>query len=409
MNWICFQIGSRENYNIPVALNELNKLELLVTDIWINRSNPIHRVLILLFPSLSNRSNRNIPYDKVRNFNIIFIPITIIERLFQFFINKNFNINSDITFQRYSARFLDEYVSRRNDKFLVFSYNYSAEKIFEVSKRYGMYNVLGQIDAGPEAGKINRNLYEKYFKHRIVPNDLYLKYGKNWMNECKLADKIILNSEWSRKLLFKAGIPEDKIFIIPVIYSRPRESESFPRQYPDRFTNTRPLEVLFLGSLKIMKGTLLLLEAAKVLMDKPVRFTLVGHLKMPGVLLKNVPENVQIIKGVNKSRVHEYYKRADIFILPTYSDGFAVTQLEAMAWKLPVIVSENCGKVISDGIDGWLLNELSEEEISDRICSVLENPKMLVEASGRINDLNDFSMANLKANLKILESEIKEN
>jgi len=409
MNWICFQIGSRENYNIPVALSDLNKLELLVTDIWINRSNPIHRVLILLFPSLSNRSNPNIPHDNIRSFNFIFIPITIIERLFQFFINKNFNINSDKTFQKKCARFLEEYVSRRNDKFLIFSYNYSAEKIFEVSKRYGMYNVLGQIDAGPEAGKINRNLYEKYFDHRIVPNDLYLKYGNNWMNECKMADKIILNSEWSRKLISKAGVPEDKIFIIPVIYSRPPESKLFARQYPDKFTNIRPLEVLFLGSLKIMKGTLLVLEAAKVLKDKPVRITLVGHLKMPGVLLKNIPQNAHIIQGVNKSRVHEYYKRADIFILPTYSDGFAVTQLEALAWKLPVIVSENCGKVINDGVDGWLLNELSVEEISDRICSVLENPKMLVEASGHINDLNDFSTANLKANLEILESEIEKD
>ena len=41
------------------------------------------------------------------------------------------------------------------------------------------------------------------------------------------------------------------------------------------------------------------------------------------------------------------------------SDGFAITQLEAQAYRLPVIASKFCGKVVENGFDGIVLDEPS--------------------------------------------------
>jgi len=409
MNWICFQIGARERYNYPVVLNRIDRLELLVTDIWINKRKPLHNFLVAIFPSLSSRTNENIPHNKVKSFNIIFIPLTIIERLLQLVLNKNFSISIDKTYQKKCVTYLKEYLSDNNDKKIVFSYNYTAEKIFELSKKFKMLTVLGQIDAGPEAGKINRELYKRYFGDQVKPNDLYLKYGSKWIKECTLANSIIVNSKWSKKLLIKSGVSEKKIIIIPVVYSPTPESKLFVRTYPEKFTEKRPLRVLFLGSIKLMKGVPLILDVARKLIDKPVQFTLVGHLKMPARLLRNLSPNVSIIKGVPPQMADMFYQNSDLFILPTYSDGFAITQLEAQAWKLPVLVSKNCGNVVSDGKNGWILNELSFSEVFKKINIVLEDPGLLDVASKNANDLERFSHGQLIKNLVMFENEIKEN
>ena len=51
---------------------------------------------------------------------------------------------------------------------------------------------------------------------------------------------------------------------------------------------------------------------------------------------------------VSREDTARYYRDADVFLFPTYSDGFGLTQLEAQAWKLPIIASVFCGAVVED-------------------------------------------------------------
>ncbi len=70
-----------------------------------------------------------------------------------------------------------------------------------------------------------------------------------------------------------------------------------------------------------------------------------------------------------------------MFILPTLSDGFAITQLEALAQRLPVIVSKNCGDVVLDGVNGVKLKALDEEQLRDVLHDCMSNPMQLAEMS----------------------------
>jgi glycosyltransferase involved in cell wall biosynthesis len=132
------------------------------------------------------------------------------------------------------------------------------------------------------------------------------------------------------------------------------------------------LKVLFLGQVILRKGIIPLLESSKILRDYPLEFIIVGSLGITKPSPQEYP-NVKWIGSVPRSMTADYYQKADVFIFPTLSDGFGLTQLEAQAWKLPIIASRCCGEVVVDGVNGWLLDEVSGEAISNLIHSILKD------------------------------------
>src|SRR4030095_4050895 len=161
--------------------------------------------------------------------------------------------------------------------------------------------------------------------------------------------------------------PAEKISIIPLAYETPgvrgQKSAAFAeapaarevreaRLYPDRFTHERPLRVLFLGLVNLRKGVARLLEAARILRDEPVEFWMVGPVEIANASTITSAGQLKWFGPVTRNQAAGFYRNADLFILPTLSDGFAITQLEAQAHGLPVIASRRCGEVVHDGING---------------------------------------------------------
>jgi glycosyltransferase involved in cell wall biosynthesis len=106
--------------------------------------------------------------------------------------------------------------------------------------------------------------------------------------------------------------------------------------------------------------------------------------------------------------VREFYTRADVFVLPTISDGFALTQLEAMAHGLPVITTPNCGRVVTDGVDGFLIPPRDPAALARAIHVLAEDPERLQamrEAARQA--LARFRLDQLDSNLRTLESKLK--
>jgi glycosyltransferase involved in cell wall biosynthesis len=78
-----------------------------------------------------------------------------------------------------------------------------------------------------------------------------------------------------------------------------------------------------------------------------------------------------------RSEVAKHYRTADVFVFPTHSDGFGLTQLEAQSWKLPIVASRHCGEVVSDGLNGLILAEVTAEEIAASLLRLLHDPQSL--------------------------------
>jgi glycosyltransferase involved in cell wall biosynthesis len=88
-----------------------------------------------------------------------------------------------------------------------------------------------------------------------------------------------------------------------------------------------------------------------------------------------------------------------LYSQPSLTNAFGLTQLEAQAWKLPLVASRFCGDVVRDGINGVLLGEVSAEAIANALLYFVRNPSRLPEmAASSVLD-NRFSLNSLASSL----------
>ena len=378
--WLCCQLGAREHYAVPRALHISGLLDELVTDLWVRprRFHPALAGARVTAPNLSAltfalkaRATRTTGWK------------LICER--------------NAWFQR---RAVDQLVQTRNNGgHTVFAYSYAAEKIFKHARERGWRTVLGQIDSGPTEERIFTELHKQSNgAWESAPEE----YWDQWRSECELADQIVVNSTWSQQALLSEGVPAKKIRLLPVAYEPSAESKGFQRRYPNAFTTERPLRVLFLGLINLRKGIGQLFDAIKLTTREYVEFWFVGptQIRVPAELKKH--PQVRWFGIVPRLEVDHYYRNADVFILPTLSDGFGLTQLEAQSWKLPVIASRRCGEVVNDGVNGLILEEVSGQTIAAAVFQLLRSPDLLRAMSARSGVSDRFSLQTLASSLSNL-------
>lgn len=157
----------------------------------------------------------------------------------------------------------------------------------------------------------------------------------------------------------------------------------------------------FVGTLRPFKGVEYLIRAMKIIRQKnaDARLMLVGNGENREKLEKLVKElileeYVRFIGKVQNEEVPEYMVASDIFILPSLSEGFPVTVLEAMASGLPIIVTRVRGlqEIIKDGENGFLVEPKNPEQIAEKVLMLLEDEE-LRERISRNNKkrVNDYS------------------
>lgn len=380
MQWLCCQLGAREHYAVPRALRLTGSLAKLITDLWMRRVGRFHPGLAgarIAAPNLATlRFELKASFARENGWKLI--------------------SQRNEWFQRQAIAQLKR---TTNCDHTIFAYSYAAGEIFEFARARGWRTVLGQIDPGPAEERIVADLQKTSDnKWRPAPKE----YWDNWRRECSLADRVVVNSKWSRDALLAEGVPAQKIQIIPVAYESWTDTRSFQRLYPRAFSADRPLRVLFLGQINLRKGVRQLLDAVRLLNGEPVEFWFVGRTQI------RIPQDLRSHPqcrwfGVApRVKVDSYYRDADVFILPTLSDGFGLTQLEAQSWKLPVIASRYCGDVVRDGFNGVLLDEVSGEAIANVLRRFLQTPSTLSAMSTRSCVDDRFSLQTLASSLKSL-------
>ena len=312
-------------------------------------------------------------------------------------------------FQRKVVGALNSQLSTLSYQPILLSYSYAALEPFRFAKLHGWKTLLLQIDPGPEEERIVAEEVARVpglaGEWQAAPSE----YWASWRQECDLADRIIVNSEWSREGLMRSGVPSEKLTVMPLAYeaSEVGDQKSEVRQvrsYPARFTQERPMRVLFLGQVNLRKGVARLLEAARILRDEPVEFWIVGPVQIANAETAADNARVKWFGPVTRKETAEKYRAADVFILPTLSDGFAITQLEAQAYGLPVISSKCCGGVVENGRNGIILEEPSAACIAAAIRDCVADPTRLQTLAAASHVQNEFTTDVLGQRLQNLGS-----
>ena len=185
------------------------------------------------------------------------------------------------------------------------------------------------------------------------------------------ADKIITVSNFTKnKIITHYGIEPEKIKVVhnAVDFSVYYNDENFEIKRADKI-------VLFLGRITLQKGPDYFIYAAKRVLEHEnnVKFVIAGTGDMEPFIIEKAVElgiaNKVLFAGfLNQGDVERAYKMADVYVMPSVSEPFGITALEAMKNKAPVIVSKQSGvaEVIRHclKIDFWDVDEISNKIIS---------------------------------------------
>jgi glycosyltransferase involved in cell wall biosynthesis len=396
--WLFCQLGAREHYVLPRAFHRQGRLRALITDAWVRPGSLAAKAPGALGRRFADRFSTDLADAPVEDLTAATVTYEAAGRL------RGRASGGWPAIMARNAWFERQAVGRLKDRRLlegrpvVFAYSYAALEILRAGREAGCPTVLGQIDPAITEETIVADAVRAHADLSPDWAPAPPAYWARWREECALADRIVVNSAWSRSGLAKAGVDPAKLVVAPLAYEG--EVAAAPHDEPGRFTDQRPLRVLFLGTLNIRKGVAELLEAAGRLADAPVEFHLVGPeaISCPPDAIAN--PKVFRHGPIPRGEVAAYFAAADVFILPSLSDGFGLTQLEAQAHGLPVIASRRCGDVVRDGIDGLLLDEVSGPAVAKALRRYLNEPGLVAEHGRQaLANLDRFTAPRIAARL----------
>jgi glycosyltransferase involved in cell wall biosynthesis len=140
--------------------------------------------------------------------------------------------------------------------------------------------------------------------------------------------------------------------------------------------DTGPLRLLCVARLIERKGQRYLIEAVKRLIDAgiDVSLDLVGTGDAQPVYRAQVEkleitDRVRFLGYIPREEIVDHYAAAHVFVLPSYHEGMSVATLEALACRLPVVITYagGAGDLVRDGVNGFLFEWGNVEMLADRL------------------------------------------
>jgi glycosyltransferase involved in cell wall biosynthesis len=190
------------------------------------------------------------------------------------------------------------------------------------------------------------------------------------LREYALADRIYVHSEYVRQSFLDAGIPAEKL-VRTVLRPDPRFVPPQRRPEDDAF------RIVYVGRVEMTKGIALLLEAFDRLSVSNAELRIVGGWSTRGVrrkLQSRIAQDPRIT--VQPGDPLPVLQKADVFVHPSYEDGFGYAPMEALACGVPVVVTEDTGmkEYVRDGVNGFIVPTGSVDAIVAALRHLARQP-----------------------------------
>ncbi len=180
--------------------------------------------------------------------------------------------------------------------------------------------------------------------------------------EMQLADIVLAPSTFVADTIHR--FIDKRVFVTPFGIDTDRW-----RPGPEQQTADRPLRVLFVGHISIRKGAPVLFEAwRRAALGKESRLEMVGSWHLSEASKQRLPSGVEWLGHRTVDELRQHYHRADLFVFPSFFEGFSLAIGEALGSGLPVLVTEasgaadiideTCGRVVRSGDVDELVEQL---------------------------------------------------
>ena len=221
-------------------------------------------------------------------------------------------------------------------------------------------------------------LADTFNRSRGNVNPTVFNIEKDGMNN---ADHIITVSNLTRRTVIeKYGISPDKVTTVHNAVE-PLSQELLNVEVPPKHDKV----VTFLGRITMQKGPEYFVEAAAQVLSKVrgVQFVMAGGGDMMEKMIRlaarrGISDRFHFAGFLRGKEVYEMLKASDVYIMPSVSEPFGISPLEAMQMGVPSIISKQsgCAEILSNVIkvDYWDTNA-----IADAIYSIIKYPAMYKE------------------------------
>lgn len=193
------------------------------------------------------------------------------------------------------------------------------------------------------------------------------------------ADRIITVSNYTRDIVIKRyGIDASKVF---TVYNAVEPGSSAKTAQKPKMDSKRKI-VTFLGRVTYQKGPEYFVEAARLVMekDKNVEFVMAGSGDMLHKIVRQVASLglgsrfhfTGFLKGMDVDRM---YAMSNVYVMPSVSEPFGISPLEAMRSGVPVVISKQSGvaEILNHAlkVDFW-----DVDAMADAIYGLLHYPAL---------------------------------
>lgn len=288
--------------------------------------------------------------------------------------------------------------------------------IFNANK----YVFIHCIKAGPEAvvANIVSKIFNKQLLVKVAQDELRNEETAKLSNFKKIRNNIrfkllsnidnyIAISEEIEKNILDIVSKKAQVFRIPNGVNTSKFQplrQDLKKKQREKLGLPDDILILFVGSINKRKGVIDLLNAMENLSFQNVKCSLV----MCGPITDNIGFNKRI-QEINKidrgviidyrgsvNNVDEYMKAADIFVLPSYSEGLPNVLLEAGASGLALVATDIGGNrdIIKHKYNGLLVEVGDSVKLSSAIQIAVKNRQLRLEMGKRArnNIENNFSL-----------------
>lgn len=213
------------------------------------------------------------------------------------------------------------------------------------------------------------NIETHYFG---LNNNQKMKFAKV-MNQ---ADAIVILTDGWKKFWNKI-VDVNKLVVVPNFVSMGDKYNDSKSYFKDGVLN-----LLFLGHISNQKGIYDLLEVIKKLNEsghENIKLRVGGNgeiEKLSHLVIEYQLESiVDVVGWADERKKIELLKISDVLLLPSYFESFGIVVLEAMKYKLPVIVGDGgyTKELVDEGVDGFVVESGNVEQIANRILGFINN------------------------------------
>jgi len=361
--------GARMHYAVPAILARAGMLDSIWTDVCANVG--LCRWLALIWPkrlrpaAVRRMLGRRVPSDVPRETIHASLFWTRVEAVEQRLIRADRHTDMQppgyFSLDARLRRHIDRHGFGRANALYVFSCQ--STRVIAAAKEHGLY-VVYEVPVAPEVWRV---VQEEQIRFPGIESGMAKEkiesVNKWFLSEARLADLIVVPSDFVLESAVESGLPRERIAVVPY-----GVSENWLREKPKPERG----RVLFVGSVGLRKGVHYLASAAKIVRSKGESFEVraVGPYD-PRVIQRPEFSGLHYVGPISRDEVQAELLSADFFVLPSLAEGSATVSYEALACGLPVIATPSSGTVVRDGVEGFIVPPRNADALADRMERLL--------------------------------------